>query len=800
MSKARLQPEGVNTTGMVLTFNQIKDEQQLQAGGKGGTLARLYQAGYPVPNGFVIQPSAFDGNDIKPEAWTQIKEHLKGMRKAKKEVGFAVRSSAILEDSARASFAGEFETVLNVQTEEEVKEAISTVRRSRLSERVKTYSQVKGLDTAQEIAVVVQHMVPADFSGVFFTADPVTGSRAIMRGNFVHGLGDRLVSGETDAHDFTYSRPKGRYEGPSELRPLAKRLYKMARRLEEDLGAPQDIEWAASRNRLYLLQSRPITTLIGHDPTTGMWNDSLTGDYLWMNSGMGENLPGIMTPSTWSLWQIFLVDMLEWNPEDIPGVGNICGRQYMNISWMYSVIKKIYGKKSMQMLEPFFGKIPDVEIPVVPLSYVTLLTNMIPGELRWQMKVRRLTKEIPSFIERTPKRCRDLLQKIRESDDRCGLISLWREEVKPFFMEAGFMLKVINERYVGPWRKMGVDLAKLVGKADADLLLSTAGVVSERLASLGPMVGLSKIVKGEMSRDEYIEQFGHRCQYEWHLYKPRPYENPSWLEEQLEDFKQTPVDVEALLEKRRSEYESAWRRFLEKNPGKANSMRKKIDRFANMSREREDIRSELTRVVGVVREWFIKAGELTSLGEDVFFLRYQELLDILSGDESSTVYITARKQTHAQYESLPPYPAIINGRFDPFQWASDPNRRSDIFDSHAPPSAITDTDTITGNPGSGGRVEGLVRVINNLEEGDQLKHGEILVTATTNIGWTPLFPRAAAVVTDIGMPLAHAAIVARELGIPAVVGCGTATTRLKTGDRVLVDGGQGIVKILEPAS
>jgi phosphoenolpyruvate synthase/pyruvate phosphate dikinase len=107
------------------------------------------------------------------------------------------------------------------------------------------------------------------------------------------------------------------------------------------------------------------------------------------------------------------------------------------------------------------------------------------------------------------------------------------------------------------------------------------------------------------------------------------------------------------------------------------------------------------------------------------------------------------------------------------------------------------SENLRGHPGSAGNIEGFVRLIDNPEEGDQLRSGEILVAVTTNVGWTPLFPRAAAVITDIGAPLAHAAIVARELGIPAVVGCGNATTRLRTGDRVRVDGGAGIVEILE---
>jgi pyruvate,water dikinase len=138
---------------------------------------------------------------------------------------------------------------------------------------------------------------------------------------------------------------------------------------------------------------------------------------------------------------------------------------------------------------------------------------------------------------------------------------------------------------------------------------------------------------------------------------------------------------------------------------------------------------------------------------------------------------------------------IVRGRFDPFQWAADPKRRNDIYDATVAAPMPT-SNTISGFAGAAGRVEGMVRVLDGPDQGDQLQLGEILVAVTTNVGWTPLFPRAAAVVTDVGAPLSHAAIVARELGIPAVVGCVSATTRLRTGDRVRVDGGQGTVEIL----
>ncbi len=161
------------------------------------------------------------------------------------------------------------------------------------------------------------------------------------------------------------------------------------------------------------------------------------------------------------------------------------------------------------------------------------------------------------------------------------------------------------------------------------------------------------------------------------------------------------------------------------------------------------------------------------------------------------MFISARKTNYEKFKELPPFPSIIKGRFNPSEWIKDENRRMDYYDSSKTVSTSPDSEILKGFPGAGGKVEGTVRVLLNPEDGDKLQQGEILVATTTNVGWTPLFPRAAAVVTDVGAPLSHAAIVAREMGIPAVVGCGNATLRLKTGDRVIVDGGNGIVEKLK---
>ena len=194
---------------------------------------------------------------------------------------------------------------------------------------------------------------------------------------------------------------------------------------------------------------------------------------------------------------------------------------------------------------------------------------------------------------------------------------------------------------------------------------------------------------------------------------------------------------------------------------------------------------------------------MTALGEDIFFLEGREIIRALQGETLSPRLIGDRRAAYQAYCSLPTYPALIRGPFDPYRWAANPNRRIDryVLDSQASssgprrPSAGAGT-VISGFPGSSGIVEAPVRVLADAADGSAFKSGEVLVTTVTNVGWTPLFPRAAAVITDVGAPLSHAAIVARELGIPAVVGCGDATMRLKTGDRVRVDGTAGTVELL----
>jgi pyruvate,water dikinase len=194
-----------------------------------------------------------------------------------------------------------------------------------------------------------------------------------------------------------------------------------------------------------------------------------------------------------------------------------------------------------------------------------------------------------------------------------------------------------------------------------------------------------------------------------------------------------------------------------------------------------------------MREYLLAIGRANGLGDDVFMLYIREAIALTKGEDSALAKIPARRANYEKYLKYPPFPNVIIGRFEPSEWLADPKRRNDFYRSGAD-VAVSDS-LIKGFPGAAGKVTGRVRVIESIDKIDEVEPGDILVTSATNIGWTRVFPRVSAIITDIGAPLSHAAIVAREFGIPAVVGCGNATTVLKTGDIVEVDGLNGTVVI-----
>jgi len=747
------------------------------------------------------------------------------------DVPVAVRSSATVEDLPGMSAAGQHDTYLNIRGEAAVLDAIKRCWASLWSARAIDYRARCGVEPGEvSIAVVVQQFVLAEAAGVMFTIDPVDGAhKVVISANW--GLGESVVAGEVTPDVAVIDRASGtlvsyqvgskemmtvadggatRAAGtPAGLRSAvvlspgqAADLARVGLAIEKLYDEPVDIEWALAAGELSVVQARPVTT-VASGPAAGpgeQWNDSLAGDYLWSNGNLGEAFPDVMTPATWSFVEVLMSRMTF--PPSLPGYrgyGRIGGRFYANVSMSISLeaLAGISPRRFAALLGPVLGKLPPVEeIPRPRLPRWKAIRLMVPATVALLRRVRASQKRMPEFLAGAPGRCERLRAEIEQTTDAMVLASLWPEKVRPLFEQACDMLSAAVVHGTTLLSVPG-KLAKLAGEADSALLLSGQQAGGAPLASLGPVTGLARLARGEIDRATFARQYGHRGSHEVELSIPRPAEDSAWIDNQLAALHGTAHDADALLANQEAARAAAWERLAQHDPRKAAAARKLIARWAPVARDREAARSEVARSAWVARTWVRRAGELTGHGDDLFFLELPETVGLLRGDPAPLAKVPARRASYETYQALPPYPALIRGRFDPTRWAAGPNRRSDYYDERA--QTTKPDDTITGFPGAAGVVEGIARVLPAPEDAGQFGDGEILVTTVTNIGWTPIFPRAAAVVTDVGAPLSHAAIVARELGIPAVVGCGNATMLLHSGDRVRVDGSNGTVEVLHQA-
>ena len=482
-------------------------------------------------------------------------------------------------------------------------------------------------------------------------------------------------------------------------------------------------------------------TVHAHDPITGEWNDSLVGDFLWSSVNTREAVPDVMTPSTWSLWQIYYVEANPVKlPERYPFAGNICGRPYLNLSLVVSMYRAVGKDIRKEMHGDIIGSIqPDLDIPIIPFSPLHVIWMVLPGMIKARRYASRGRGTLSEFLSATPQWCREMRSQIQDTQDQDTLIYLWQKTVKPYFSHACNLLRSVTMRFTDSSNQIRLDLLRLTGEAEANILLSTCGeenrcdTHSANLESLMPLLGLSKVVRGEMSREDYLERYGHRGPHELELYSTGSEEDPGWLDKRLADSSQSIVNFEEHVAKKRADWENAWDRFQAQHPHKAKQILRRLNIVAEANRNREAVRSEVTRLTRLIRQFLLRVGNVTELGEGVFFLSLAEMANVLNGDRSAVEYIPRRIETYAKYASLPPYPSIIIGSFDPFIWAVDPNHRSDFFDSRT--SRLSTENAIQGFAGAAGCVEGIVRRIDCAEDGYQIQPGEILVTITTNIGW-----------------------------------------------------------------
>jgi rifampicin phosphotransferase len=846
---------------MTATYIRSLDDEGLglsEIGGEGQSLATLASAGLPVPNGFHITTAAYDDfvarhdldgpmeallatlvdpadeaaghvasgiaalfteHEIPPEIAAEVLRAYRQMGSP----SVAVRSSATAEDLPDASFAGQQESFLNVSGADQLLEAVRGCWASLWTARAVAYrARQRILLDKISLAVVVQELIDADASGIMFTADPVTGDDTLIEINAAWGLGEAVVGGHVTPDTITVVRASGRtsrtvintktimtgltgdgtavlpvpmdrQNAPAVTESQALRLVDLAIMVEDLFNDPMDIEWCRRGDQLFVLQARPITTAIHPDP----WNDSRSGDFLWTNTNVGEAIPDVMTPATWSMVQVFLTDAMA--TASIPpylGYGRIGGRIYLNVSVMMTLFAAVGVKqKSYRSLtEEVFGKLPDdVEIPPVNTRWRNIIRAVLPMALHVFSEARRDAKVLDAYLAEHAALCDRRRAEIADVATPVELADLWTEVLSPEFHRVSWMLSAATRSSGASFITTRKRLQRLVGDAAANALTAGLGGQAGQLASLGLLDGLEQLAAGEIDRDTFNRRYGHRGPHEFEISLPRSGEDPDWTETHLAARAASATSYRDMLCAQEERRKEAWAELERRHPLHARILHHQLRVWAKISRDRERARSEVIRYFWVLRAYALRAGELTGLGEDIFFLDKTEIVRVELGETISPRLIKQRRAAFQAYSALPPYPALIRGRFNPYTWAADPNRRSDIFIEGSVSEASV---AVRGFPGSAGVVEAPARVLRDAADGASLQPGEALVTTITNVGWTPLFPRAAAVITDVGAPLSHAAIVARELGIPAVVGCGNATMRLRTGDRVRVDGTAGTVEVL----
>jgi pyruvate,water dikinase len=767
----------------IFDLRSLPLEKQARAGGKASSLSLMMKnLKMNIPSGYVILADGFRDGNLTEDAQKELTELLVKLNRNKT---YAVRSSAIGEDGGSNSFAGQYETLTDV-TVDKIDAAVKQVAMSAKSARVEEYKAQKD-ESSEGIGVIIQEFIKPEFAGVIFTSDIITGKDEKIVGNYVKGEGEKLVSGIENAEEFKLGAIDKTFEGNSEIAPYAKTLRKYSLAIRSFYGVPMDIEWAIANRKVYILQARPITTLRRLDPKNYDINGTRSGYKLLTKTNVGEIFMKPVSPMTFSVLEKIneFLGVPDW-------LDNICGQAYMNISVMCSLLMS-FGKsreKAYELVKDLVGEIPEgVEIPVSPFDKKAFMKNL--RKLLFPKNKSKLKKkEKLQMVEDLHQISEDLIVQIKTIKSNTELMRYWDEVLQPRLNDGLASIMTASGTALIPLFGTRKKIAKIAGEDMANRLCSgCVGIID----CMKPTLLLEDVVSGKITREEYILACGHRSADEMELMAPRPYEDPSFPDNLLKDMPSSGSPLHQMQASQKSAYEEALAEFKEKYPSKRKWIDKEIADFIHANAFREDIRSKGVRIFCVFREYILKAGELNGLGDDIFMLSFTEMFNLLKGETAAVAYIPARKESFARYNTYPGFPNLVIGRFDPDKWLEDPDRRYDVFISDRP--SVNTTSDVKGFAGAAGTVTGTVRVIDDVRRIDEIKEGEILVTRATNIGWTVAFHKVSAIVTDIGAPLSHAAIVAREFGIPAVVGCRNATTVLKTGDVVTVDGGKGTVTI-----
>ena len=327
--------------------------------------------------------------------------------------------------------------------------------------------------------------------------------------------------------------PKQLQNAPALSESQALRLVDLALMVEDLCKTPVDIEWCRTGDQLFVLQARPITGAIHPDP----WNDSRSGDFLWTNTNVGEAIPDVMTPATWSMVQVFLTDAMA--TASIPpyvGYGRIGGRIYLNLSVMmtFSAAVGVNQRSYRSLSEEVFGKLPDdLEIPPVKAHWRDIIRAVLPMALHVLGEARRDARVLDAYLLAHPALCDRRRAQIAAISTPVELADLWTEVLSPEFHRVSWMLSAATRSSGASFITTRKRLQRLIGDAGANAL--TAGLAGEagQLASLGLLDGLEQLAAGELDRDTFNRRYGHRGPHEFEISLPRPGEDPTWIDTQL---------------------------------------------------------------------------------------------------------------------------------------------------------------------------------------------------------------------------------------------------------------------------
>jgi phosphohistidine swiveling domain-containing protein len=714
----------------------LRKADAAEVGGKAAQLGELIAAGAHVPDGLVLTVAV--GGMSADQRGSLLRAGVADLGSGP----FAVRSSGIAEDGAERSFAGMYETVLDVSADG-LPAAADRVLASAHASRAKAY----GSTADGEMAVIVQRMVAPAAAGVALTADPINGDRRTCVVTAVDGLGERLVSGAAIGDEWVVRDgvARARRQPEHAIDPAqALRVADEARRIAAALGVPQDIEWAIDADGgLWILQARPMTAL----PPDVSWEPPAPGAYT-RQLRFGEWISEPVTP----LFESWLLTAMEerMHADYLNMIGQRIPRPYHVVvnGWYFYTLNW-----------------------ATPAAFARNLPNML-----WHFV--RSPRTLAGINPSTVRHAFPILER------------KWRTELQPRYRAA--VEDAERQVELPPVSELPAlidELADLAGESFmwVTALAGAAYKMEVNLAQfyrrhLAPSLGGSHLplLTGFEAPTDPARHAVASLDW-WHAPGPRG-----------RSATRPAADHAALVETRHAAEEAAFA-ALASSPRRLRAFRKVLADAQHLVPLREEQVAELTIAWPVMRRAVWRMGEaLASRGvignpDDIFFLTRDEVLSAI-GDAGSAAHVdvAARRSTREQQARL--VPPLLVGRLNPLL--------KKLFD--AMPRVLgavpSDTAIVSGTPASPGRASGAVRVIRGPEQFDELEPGEILVAPLTAPAWTPLFTRAAAVVTDVGSPAAHASIVAREYGIPAVVGCGDATARLRTGMRVTVDGTTGNVE------